>query len=92
MEANEYNLFPPIPIRPFDRVDKNTLLEKVFCPEKVFVSESKVEEAAVPFVESVVPLNKSPVPIKRVFIPADRPDKPFPTKIPERVLEPVPPC
>jgi hypothetical protein len=64
------------------------LVNLLSVPPKVLESVRRVVDAAeVTFAESVAPSNVRPEPMRRVFTPA----APFPAKMPESVVEPVPP-
>ena len=76
------------PVRP-ERVPAKLLpvFVKEFTPENVLVSERSVEEAARPVVVRVVPSKVRPEPTRSEFTGL----VPFPTRMPESVVEAVPP-
>lgn len=74
---------PALPV-----IDPTMVCIKVFSPDQVFESERSVLEALEPPVaERVVPVSKRPEPTVSVFTG----ETPLPNKIPERVVDPVPP-
>jgi hypothetical protein len=73
---------------PLREPSTGALVKRVRVPEKVLESVRRVEDAAVVMVlESVAPSNARPEPMRRVFTP----ETPFPARIPESVVLPVPP-
>ena len=79
---------PPFPYTTPERLPSTGALVNLLVPTlKVLESVRSVEDAAVPFVLRVLPSKLRPVPISRVFTAP----VPLPFRIPERVVEPVPP-
>ena len=79
---------PALPyMRPESDPSTGALVKRFRVPLKVLESTRRVEDAEAPVAESVAPSKERLEPMRSVFTPA----APLPARMPESVVEPVPP-